>query len=73
MSKELRLGVIGSGGRGGLAAFAHRPGRGSRIAACCDVDKATLEKNRQQYGADVLRSQRLVAPQRGMFADDMEP
>jgi predicted dehydrogenase len=68
MSKELRLGVIGSGGRGGLAAFAHRPGRGSRIAACCDVDKATLEKNRQQYGADLFTTTKLKA----LLAQDLD-
>ena len=49
---DLRIGVIGSGGRGGLAAHAHRPGEGSRIVACCDVNEAALARNRERYGDD---------------------
>ena len=30
---DLKIGVIGSGGRGGLAAHGHKPGEGSRIVA----------------------------------------
>ena len=36
MSK-LKIGVIGAGGRGVIAAQAHHPGEGSRIVACCDI------------------------------------
>ncbi len=50
--KDLRIGVIGSGGRGGLAAHAHRPGEGSRIVACCDIREAALARNRERYGGD---------------------
>ena len=35
---DLRIGVIGAGGRGVLAAHAHQPNAGSRIVACCDTD-----------------------------------
>ena len=52
--QDLKIGVIGSGGRGVIAAHAHRPGAGSRVVACCDLDAATLELNRQSYGAEIL-------------------
>ncbi len=52
--EDLRIGVIGSGGRGGLAAHAHKPGKGSRIVACCDVDRNVLEWNRQRYGKEIF-------------------
>jgi predicted dehydrogenase len=52
---DLRIGVIGSGGRGHyLGELAHRPRRGSRVVACCDMQAATLEKNRATYGADIF-------------------
>jgi len=35
---ELRIGVIGAGGRGGLAAYAHEPEQGTRVAAGADGD-----------------------------------
>ena len=52
--KDLRIGAIGSGGRGGLAVWAHQTGRGSRVVACCDVSEKVLEWNRERYGADVF-------------------
>jgi len=51
---ELRIGVIGSGGRGGLARQAHRPEEGSRVVACCDIDEKAFERNRQWYGEDIF-------------------
>lgn len=51
---DLRIGVIGSGGRGGLARYAHRPGDGSRVVACCDIDEAVFARNRTWYGDDVF-------------------
>ena len=54
-NSDLQIGVIGSGGRGGLLGqLAHRPGRGSRIVACCDLSDGTLARNRQDYGADLF-------------------
>jgi predicted dehydrogenase len=50
---DLRIGVIGSGGRGGLARYAHKPGEGSRVVACCDVDGRVFDTNRAWYGTDV--------------------
>jgi len=54
-NSDLQIGIIGSGGRGTLLGqLAHRPGRGSRIVACCDKSEVTLAKNRQDYGADIF-------------------
>lgn len=39
---DLRIGVIGAGGRGRLAAHAHQPGRGSRLVAGVDVRPEAL-------------------------------
>jgi len=50
---DLRIGVIGSGGRGGLARYAHRPKEGSRVVACCDIDRSVFERNKAWYGDDV--------------------
>jgi predicted dehydrogenase len=50
---DLRIGVIGSGGRGGLARYAHQPEKGSRVVACCDLDQSVFARNRAWYGDDV--------------------
>ncbi|MFD7227745.1 Gfo/Idh/MocA family protein [Streptomyces sp. NPDC059881] len=42
MTDDLRIGVIGLGLRGNLAAVAHRPGAGSVVAAVADTDPAVL-------------------------------
>lgn len=52
--RTLRIGVIGSGGRGGLARYAHQPESGSAVVACCDVDEGVFERNRFWYGEDIL-------------------
>jgi predicted dehydrogenase len=51
---ELRIGVIGAGGRGGLAHYAHRPEEGVRLVAGADVVDAALERFRERYGPDVF-------------------
>lgn len=51
---DLRIGVIGTGGRGGVARHAHSPGEGSRIVACCDIVDMHLESARGRYGADLF-------------------
>ncbi len=53
MAEDLRIGVLGSGGRGWLARHAHHPGEGSRIVACCDILDSVLAENRTAYGEDV--------------------
>jgi len=54
-NSDLQIGVIGSGGRGGtLARLAHRPGRGARVVACCDVLDTTLARNRADFGSGLF-------------------
>jgi predicted dehydrogenase len=50
--QELRIGVIGAGGRGSLARHAHKPEEDSRIVAGADIDPAALEKCKEWYGPD---------------------
>ena len=52
--RELRIGVIGAGGRGSLADHAHRPDDGVRLVAGADVVDAALEHFAQTYGPDVF-------------------
>ncbi len=47
---DLKIGVIGAGGRGTLAAHAHKPGQGSRITACCDTQLEVRNQCREKYG-----------------------
>ena len=51
---SLRLGVIGSGGRGHIARFAHNPENDVRVVACCDVSDKALAKNKEDYGNDIV-------------------
>lgn len=51
---ELRLGVIGSGGRGQIAGHAHKPEDGVRVVACCDRNDQTLTANKERYGSDII-------------------
>jgi predicted dehydrogenase len=53
---DLRIGVIGSAGRGALARYAHRPGEGTHVVACCDPSPAALEQCRGWYGAQIFTS-----------------
>jgi predicted dehydrogenase len=54
-NSELLIGQIGAGGRGEtLGLLAHRPGRGSRIVACCDRHPATLARCRRDFGRDIF-------------------
>ena len=50
---DLKLGIIGAGGRGKLAKWAHRPGRGSRLVALCDTDAEALAERKAAYGAEL--------------------
>jgi len=51
---ELRIGVIGAGGRGGLAAYAHRPREGVRVVAGADVNPKAFVEFRERFGDDVF-------------------
>lgn len=50
---DLRVAVLGLGQRSTLARYAHRPGRGSRVVAVCDVDPGAVAAARARYGDDV--------------------
>ncbi len=52
--QELRIGVIGAGGRGSLAAYAHRPEQGVTVVAGADVNPKGLERFRERFGADAF-------------------
>lgn len=52
--KDLRIGVIGAGGRGALSRLAHKPGEGSRLAAAADTNEESLAQFRSDYGDDVF-------------------
>ncbi|MFJ8045731.1 Gfo/Idh/MocA family protein [Kitasatospora sp. NPDC096147] len=49
---DLRLGVIGLGLRLSLPLAAHRPGRGTVVAALCDTDPAALKRGAERLGVD---------------------
>ncbi|HKJ85245.1 MAG TPA: Gfo/Idh/MocA family oxidoreductase [Spirochaetia bacterium] len=52
--EDLRIGVIGAGGRGSIAKHAHKPGGGSRVVACCDTVPEHLDQAREWYGSDIF-------------------
>jgi predicted dehydrogenase len=52
--QQLRIGVIGAGGRGTIASYAHRPADGTIVTACCATDPAALERSRELYGEQVF-------------------
>jgi predicted dehydrogenase len=54
---DLLIGVIGAGGRGTLARHAHKPGAGSRIVACCDINANLRARTQEWYGNDVFFTQ----------------
>ena len=54
MKEEWRIGVIGAGGRGALAAHAHQPDRGFKLVAAADTDKQALHSFAQRYGRDAF-------------------
>ena len=51
---DLRIGVIGAGGRGSLARHAHQPNHGSRIVACCDINSEVLAAQKERYGDNIF-------------------
>ena len=53
---ELRIGVIGAGGRGGLARLAHSPDDGVRVVAGVDVRPEALAHFKQRYGPEAFVS-----------------
>ena len=54
MSKELRIGVIGVAGRGGLAGHAHKPEDGVRLVAGADPQQKFLDTFSEKYKPDFV-------------------
>ena len=52
--REIRIGVIGAGGRGELADLAHRPDEGIRVVVGCDVAPEALRRFGERYGPDAM-------------------
>lgn len=52
--KELRIGVIGAGGRGGLVRLAHDPGAGVRVVAGVDIRPEALRAFQEYFGEDTF-------------------
>ncbi|WP_246090670.1 Gfo/Idh/MocA family protein [Nonomuraea deserti] len=50
----MRIGVIGLGLRTSLALAAHRPGKGSVVAALCDSDPAVLKRQAGRFQTELL-------------------
>ena len=48
--KQVRMGIIGVGGRGGIAVHWHKPGGTSVVVAGADVSPKNLETFREKYG-----------------------
>ncbi|MEV0375555.1 Gfo/Idh/MocA family oxidoreductase [Streptomyces sp. NPDC050636] len=51
MEDDLSIGVIGLGMRRNLATAAHRPGRGSAVAAVADLDPEVRHREAERFGA----------------------
>ncbi|MEX1115380.1 MAG: Gfo/Idh/MocA family oxidoreductase [Akkermansiaceae bacterium] len=65
---KIRLGVIGAGKRGWLAALAHRPDAGVRVVACCDLEEAALKQCRERYGMEIFTTR----DYRELLAQDLD-
>jgi predicted dehydrogenase len=68
LMSDLLVGVIGTGGRGNLARHAHKPGKGSRVVACCDIVPDLREQAREWYGNNV----RFTVDYHELLADDID-
>jgi predicted dehydrogenase len=53
-NSELRIGVIGCGGRGRLARHAHQPDQGSRLVAGCDIRPEALKEFKDFCGQEAF-------------------
>jgi predicted dehydrogenase len=51
---DIRIGVIGSAGRGAMAANWHKPGQGSAVVAAMDISERPLQHFRERIGAEAF-------------------
>ncbi|WP_370071627.1 Gfo/Idh/MocA family protein [Streptacidiphilus sp. MAP5-3] len=71
--EDVRLGVIGLGLRISLAVAAHRPGRGTVVAAVCDSDPAALRRGLERLDGvepGSVKSEDAVTDYRELLARD---
>jgi predicted dehydrogenase len=54
--KQLKFGVIGAGGRGYIAKFAHQLEKGSQIVAVADTNAEVLKTCQENYGQQVFQT-----------------
>ena len=54
MSNDVRIGLIGVNGRGGLASHAHKPDEGSRLVAGADPQRKFLDTFTEKYKPDFV-------------------
>jgi predicted dehydrogenase len=66
--KQIGIGVIGAGGRGGLAGHAHRPDDGVRLVAGADINPKALAHFQSKYGGMVTTDYRDVIAHPGVDA-----
>jgi predicted dehydrogenase len=52
--RDLKIGCIGVGLRSYLLDFAHKPNKGSRVVACCDISEKNLEEAKVRFGSDTI-------------------
>jgi len=52
MGKEIRIGVIGAGGRGRIAWHVHKPENGVYIVAGADIYEDNLNKFKERFGEE---------------------
>lgn len=65
---DLRIGVVGLGMRSTLASYAHRPGSGARIVACCDTHPRRRDSGKERFGSDIVT----VADHRDLLACNLD-
>ena len=52
--KDLKIGCIGVGLRSYLLDFAHIPGNGSKVVACCDINEKNLSEAKSRFGNNLI-------------------
>jgi len=52
--KDLKIGLIGSGGRVNVLQFGHKAEENVRITACCDIREDAFVKNKDTYSNGIF-------------------
>jgi predicted dehydrogenase len=54
--RDINIGVIGAGGRGGLAHHSHKPDEACRLVAAADLNDKALADFREKFGKETITS-----------------